>query len=274
MRVAIEAASLALSSGGLARYTAELSLALAREFPEDEFFLVSDQEFAMPAPREGAAPGNLKRGGGPRNGLERRWWMWGLDRELERLAADVVHGPDFAVPYIPRRPSVVTLHDLSPWLEPAWHSTAGRVRRRTPALLQMGLATMIVTPGESVRRQAIERFRLRPERVVAVPEAAASWLRPVPRPMAGARDTPYFLFVVLWNRAKTCPGWWKHGGKYAGGTRWIWCWRAGRAPMPHCLRRSPGWNSPGKFRMPCFRSSIPAHWPLLILHTMKGSVCR
>ena len=32
---------------------------------------------------------------------------------------------------------------------------------------------MVITPGESVRRAAIERFRLRPERVVAVPEAAA-----------------------------------------------------------------------------------------------------
>jgi hypothetical protein len=33
MRAAIEAASLALSSGGLARYTAEVAFALAREFP-------------------------------------------------------------------------------------------------------------------------------------------------------------------------------------------------------------------------------------------------
>src|ERR1035441_3584746 len=49
MRVAIEAASLGLSSGGLARYTSELSLALARRFPDDEFFLVSDQPFRMPA---------------------------------------------------------------------------------------------------------------------------------------------------------------------------------------------------------------------------------
>ena len=45
---------------------------------------------------------------------------------------------------------------------------------------------------ESVRKAAIERFRLRPDRVVAVPEAAASWLRPV----EAVRDsTPYFLFV-------------------------------------------------------------------------------
>src|SRR5271165_1529924 len=98
MRVAIEAASLGLSSGGLARYTSELSLALARSFPADEFFLVSDHPFRMP---EGA-PANLRRGGGPRNAAERRWWIWGLDREMDRLGADLVHGPDFAVPYIPR----------------------------------------------------------------------------------------------------------------------------------------------------------------------------
>ena len=184
MRVAIEAASLGLSSGGLARYTSELSLALARSFPDDEFFLVSDQPFRMPA----GSPSNLQRGGGPRNAMERRWWLWGLAREMSRLGADLVHGPDFAVPYIPRRPSVLTLHDLSPWM---WRRAAKRVRRRTPVLLELGIATMIVTPGEAVRKQAIERFRLRPERVVAVPEAAAAWFRPV----ATAPATPYFLFV-------------------------------------------------------------------------------
>ena len=187
MRVAIEAASLTLSSGGLARYTAELSLALARTFPDDEFFLISDQPFPMPA----AAPPNLKRGGGPRNSIDRRWWLWGIAREMDRLGADVVHGPDFAVPYLPSRPSVLTLHDLSPWMDVAWHSSAGRVARRTPALLELGIATMIVTPGARVRSQAIERFQLRPERVAAVPEAAATWFRPVDT----APGVPYFLFV-------------------------------------------------------------------------------
>src|SRR5437870_11828421 len=81
VRVAIEAGPLAMASGGLARYTAELSAALARCFPEDEFFLVSDQPFRMP---ESALP-NLKRGGGPRNAMERRWWLWGIAREMKRL---------------------------------------------------------------------------------------------------------------------------------------------------------------------------------------------
>src|SRR5512141_1842428 len=66
MRVAIEAASLSMTSGGLARYTSELSLALARCFPEDEYYLVSDQPFHMPAP----APAHLKPGGSPRNSMD------------------------------------------------------------------------------------------------------------------------------------------------------------------------------------------------------------
>src|ERR1044071_9226787 len=146
MRVAIEAASLALSSGGLARYTAELSRALARCYPGDDFILISDQKFPMPA----GAPPNLVRGGGPRNAIERRWWLWGITSELRRLGADLVHGPDFAVPYLARRPSVLTLHDLSPWMDRRWHHAAARVQRRTPLLLELGIATMVLTPGESV----------------------------------------------------------------------------------------------------------------------------
>ena len=192
MRVAIEAASLSLTSGGLARYTSELSLALARSFPEDEYFLVSDQAFAMPP----NAPDNLKRGGGPRSTAERRWWLWGLSREMTRLGADLIHGPDFGVPYLARRPSVLTLHDLSPWMDGRWHHAAHRVRRRTPVLLELGIATMVITPSEIVRKHAIERFGLRPDRIVAIPEAAAAWLNPV-TPVSGPNPTapPYFLFV-------------------------------------------------------------------------------
>jgi len=197
MRVAIEAASLSLSSGGLARYTGQLSLALARLRPDDEFYLISDQPFLMPA----GAPANLKRGAGPRNAIERRWWLWGMAQELNRVAADVVHGPDFAVPYLARRPSVMTLHDVSPWLDPAWHHAAGRVMRRTPLLLKMGLATMVITPSQSVRREVIARFQLSPDRVAAIPEAAPEWCGPVET----HPESPYFLFVGTIEPRKNLP---------------------------------------------------------------------
>lgn len=203
MRVAIDATPLTLSSGGLRRYTEELSLALAETFPQDDYFLVSDQRFDMPF----HSPPNLRAGGGPGNAAERRWWLWGLDRELQRLHADVFHGTDFAVPYLPRRPSVLTLHDLSPWMDEAWHSGAARVRRRTPLLIGLGLATMVVTPSEAVRMQAIEMFRIHPERIRAIPEAASTRLR---RPDAGCRPDsagqPYFLYAGTLEPRKNIPG--------------------------------------------------------------------
>src|SRR6266700_1426892 len=159
MRVAVDATPLALTSGGLARYTSELVLALAAQFPEDEYRLLS----------ETAA----------RNALERRWWLWGARREMERLGAEVFHGTNFAVPYLPNRPSVMTLHDLSPWMKRDWHHAADRVRRRTPLLIRLGIATMIVTDSKAVRRQAIDHFRIHPDRIAAVSLAASARFRPI-----------------------------------------------------------------------------------------------
>src|ERR1700688_206386 len=138
MKIALDASPLAIPSGGVRRYTEELSRALAENFSEDEFWLLSDQRFEPPVPEHP----NLKVGREPRNLLERRWWLWGLQGEISRLGIDVFHGTDFGVPYLPVRPSVMTLHDLSPWMDPGWHSEADRIRKRTPMLLRLGLATM------------------------------------------------------------------------------------------------------------------------------------
>jgi len=175
MRVAVDATPLTLTSGGLARYTSELVLALTAQFPGDEYHLVSDQ-----------------MGGRALGALDRRWWLWGLQREMNRLDAEIFHGTDFAVPYLPTRPSVLSLHDLSPWMERAWHDAAGRVRRRTPPLIKLGIATMIVTDSHAVRKQAIEHFRIHPDRVAAVPLAASSRFRPTE---GSGRERPYFLYV-------------------------------------------------------------------------------
>lgn len=212
MRVAIDATPLTLSSGGLSRYTQELSVALAERFPEDEYLLLSDQPFRMPE----NAPPNLRLGGRPRNALERRWWLWGLDRELDRQQVALFHGTDFAVPYLARRPAVLTLHDLSPWMNAGWHVNAGRVRRRTPLLIGLSLASMIITPSEAVRKQAAEYFRIHPSRVVAVPHAASARFRPAARSVAPA----YFLTRERWNRGRTSQALWPRGARCAAGMPW------------------------------------------------------
>ncbi len=188
MKIALDATPMSVPSGGVRRYTEELSRALAETFPLEEFWLLSDQRFDAPS---NGLP-NLKTGRPPGNLLERRWWLWGLQREITRLRIDLFHGTDFSVPYLPVCPSVMTVHDLSPWMDPAWHSQADRVRNRTPLLLRLGLATMVITPSEAVRKQVMERFRLQAARVVAVPLAAASVFRPAE---VAPASTPYLLFV-------------------------------------------------------------------------------
>jgi glycosyltransferase involved in cell wall biosynthesis len=136
---ALDATPLVEPHGGIARYTRELSRALACCFSGDEYWLVSDQRVsaqeaaasALKGPEpDGAAsvarggermsapagtPSNLHISATARTGLARRWWLAGLRAELKRLRADVFHGTDFAVPYLRATASVVTLHDLSPW---------------------------------------------------------------------------------------------------------------------------------------------------------------
>lgn len=188
MKIALDATPLTIPTGGIRRYTEELSRALAENFPVDECWLLSDQPFSAPDP----GPANLQLGRAPRNLLERRWWLWGLQREMSRLGIVVFHGTDFAVPYLPLRPSVMTIHDLSPWMNRDWHEDSRRVRIRTPILLGFGLATMVITPSEAVKQQVLDRFHLDGDRVASVPLAASCVFRPVASPHAGL---PYLLYV-------------------------------------------------------------------------------
>jgi len=198
MRVALDATPLSLSTGGLTRYAGELSRALARAYPTDDFVLFSDRGFPLPEPcRE-----NLRVGAQPRNAFERRWWLCGIQSAMRHERSELFHGTNFAVPYLPLQPSVVTVHDLSPWINPEWHHAADRVRRRTVPLLGLGIATMIITPTQAVRAGVIERFRVAAARVVAVPHAASDIFHPAAAPAA----RPYFLYVGALEPRKNLEG--------------------------------------------------------------------
>jgi glycosyltransferase involved in cell wall biosynthesis len=54
-----------------------------------------------------------------------------------------------------------------------------------------------------VRKQAIARFSIQPDRIVAIPEAPPSWMQPVETGDSNA--TPYFLFVGTLEPRKNIP---------------------------------------------------------------------
>ena len=177
MRIALDGTPLSLSSGGLRRYTEELAAALRREFPDDYCETISG-------------------GGKP------LWWSARLPWTLAIRRFDVFHGTNFEVPYLPVCASVITVHDISPWLNPEWHYGAGRVRSRTPRLIGLGLSTIVLTPTEAVRNQLVEQFHVSRSRVAVVPEAPTAFFRTTnPSPP----EAPYFLFVGTIEPRKNIP---------------------------------------------------------------------
>lgn len=148
MNIALDSTPLSAGPGGIARYTAKLRDALREYLPGDAILELTDQ---------GASLGPLRR----------QWWSVGLPLALRESRAHIFHGTDFAVPYVPVCATVMTIHDLSPWMPEYRNATSARVRRRTPWLLRLNLATMVITPTEAVRREAIARFQLPPDRVRA-----------------------------------------------------------------------------------------------------------
>lgn len=186
-RFALDATPLQTGSGGIRRYTEQLVLALAREFPNDEFWLLA----AAPLRLASELP-NLRTGWPHHPIAGKKWWSFGLPWKLRQGRFDLFHGTDFSVPYLPWVPAVMTIHDLSPWIPPWREATSKRVQRRTPWLLRLGLVQAVITPTEAIRKELLARFRLPPGRVVAIPLAAADIFQPEPQARLAE---PYFLLL-------------------------------------------------------------------------------
>ena len=105
-----------------------------------------------------------------------------------RGASDVFHAPwmEGAMLRSPC-PMVVTVHDLAALKRRSEHLRTGiRLRLRQLAVQR---AMRVIVPTEAVARDAIERLRLEPERVVVIAEAPDSMMYPrPPGEIAEARD--------------------------------------------------------------------------------------
>jgi glycosyltransferase involved in cell wall biosynthesis len=156
---------------GIARYTQELVTELRATYPDVQFSLESRPE------RAGL--------------LEGRWWSIGLPRRLRETGVTLFHGTDFAVPLLGKTPSVVTVHDLSPFRAREWRmpSTAIRVARRLPGAIARARA--VITPSERVKEEIVARFRTPPEKIFVTPLAPASAFQPKPKQVS----QPYLLYV-------------------------------------------------------------------------------
>ena len=212
-----------MPTGGIRRYVVELTRALALQFPSDDYLLLSDQA-GWRLPEEIGGLPNVSSPLAPATGWRQKWWSLGLPWALIREKVDVFHGSDFSIPYLPLKPSVLMIHDLSPWksggLAPGGSE---RIRSRTRHLAR--LATIVVTPSEAIRREATAYFG-RPSSTIAVtPLAASDGMAVASEPVAaprleefGIRD-PYILYLGSLMKRKNIP-------------RLIEAWRLARTQLP------------------------------------------
>ena len=207
LRIGVDARPLLEPPGGFRRYLESILPALYSAGPEIEWQLFLPRHTALdasllpPGGRVTIVPGSLQAW------LRVPWEEWLLPRALESNRVDVLFSPYGAVPRRAPCPVVGTIHDIyfamrpdtvGYWHRRYWNSVARRSR---------GAAT-ILTPSESVRRDAIALLGLGPDRVVVIPHGVSSVFQPRgeadPEAPTAARTTdgPYILSFGPWTPRK------------------------------------------------------------------------
>jgi glycosyltransferase involved in cell wall biosynthesis len=95
------------------------------------------------------------------------------------MHADVVHFTNGMVPVASSVPTVVTIHDMSLTMYPRFHPPRRVLLNRPLVDLAARRADAIIAVSQSAKRDIVSLYRLDPERVHVIHEAAAPSFRPV-----------------------------------------------------------------------------------------------
>ena len=169
LRVTLCVDALSPEPGGIGRYTWQLCKGIAgREQVSQLNYFARGRLIADPTVL-------LTNAGLPR---QRRFACLLDRRKTGRvLSSTLVHGPNYFLPDAAEL-GVITVHDLSVFHFPDTHP-ADRVDEFERLFLKsLARATHIITDTETIRRELIEMFTIRPEAVTAIPLGVSDRFRP------------------------------------------------------------------------------------------------
>lgn len=119
--------------------------------------------------------------------------QWAIPRLLRQHKVDVYHSAYYLMAYITGVPTLLTLYDLIPIHYPAYSTLKARLLFRWATALALRTAQHTLAISEAARRDFLARFRLRPERITAIPLAADPAFTPQSPEVVAALRARYAL---------------------------------------------------------------------------------
>jgi glycosyltransferase involved in cell wall biosynthesis len=173
MRIVIDARLNAYRTGGIPKYTRELTSALAQIAPTEEFVVLQHRR----QPERIVSAPNVARQviyTPPHHRLEQLT----LPIEIGVIRPTVAFFPDFIAPIYRTFPAVVTIHDLAfLHFDDLLDDNAKTFYGRVGASAQR--AQGIIAVSESTKRDIIERLNIEAERISVIYEAASARFVPI-----------------------------------------------------------------------------------------------
>jgi len=171
--IVLDARTVADHFPGIGRYTVNLAQALAQIAPTLDLVLLCDSaspntRLTLPeVPRSEchASPFSLQQ-------------QWQVPQQLRRVRATLYHSPYYLMPYWPGVPTLFTCHDLIPLLYPQYFAALQRLAYYLTHALALRTTRVTIAVSEATRADLLRFFRVAPQRLVVIPEAAAAHFQP------------------------------------------------------------------------------------------------
>lgn len=170
---------------GIANYAFWLSWHLPRVAPNEEWIFFGPESEAF---QERTGVKVVPRVPGTNRIL---WEQTMLPIAAWRARLDLLHGADFSRPVKYGRPTINTIHDLSPYASRFFFSGAKRIYKRNLISFTVRASDAIITVSEFSRRELLHRFPFLAGRVFAVHLG----VEPTPEASPAKADRPFLLFV-------------------------------------------------------------------------------
>ncbi len=175
MRIGLDASFLHLPPSGTGTYLTELLIAL--QACDTSIELVP------------LVPPWSTTGEAPRRAARMRWDLNGVAWAARGAGLDLLHVPHFGAPLRPALPLVVTVHDVIPFVLPAYRATRAARWRLAVMRRTVMAARLILTPSHFSAGEIERVLGIGADRIRVTPEAASTEHRPAPDPAAGLPET-------------------------------------------------------------------------------------